>query len=246
MQMQVRSSLRFTNKCLLINQDWWKPNLSWHVYYMKGSNLSAMEITHMVPKNLTATSVIPITIRFVNQQNLALQIYRIVQDFFPPKLAGQVEVYHDLQSTITKERTAKQFGDGVVRVLICTEALTMGCDFQKIEQVIIFKVPKTAPTVLQQGGRGGRDKTIKCWVVLMVEALKHKAVLSKSTPDPKHVKQAGIKKEEDIPVVLKDREVNRVISVDEIKATQQASVNGQGEGEGEGESEASGKTTFFL
>ncbi|KAG9101098.1 hypothetical protein FS749_010281 [Ceratobasidium sp. UAMH 11750] len=99
----------------------------------------------------------------------------------------------------------------------------------------MFKVPKTALTVLQRGGRGGRDKAIKCRVVLMVEASKHKAALSKLTPDPKHVKQAGIKKEEDVPVVLKDQEANRVIGVDKIEATQQASVHGQGEGEGESE-----------
>ncbi|KAG9101097.1 hypothetical protein FS749_010280 [Ceratobasidium sp. UAMH 11750] len=93
---------------------WWKPNLSWHVYYMKGSDSSATEITHMFPKNLAATSVIPMTIIFVDQRSLAFRIYRIVRDFFPPKLAGQVEVYHALQSTIAKEQTAKRFEDGLV------------------------------------------------------------------------------------------------------------------------------------
>ncbi|KAG8729895.1 hypothetical protein FRC10_003317 [Ceratobasidium sp. 414] len=208
MQKQVRSSLRFNDDYLFINQGWWKPNLSWHVYYMKGSDSSIAEITRMFPKDLAATSVIPMSIIFVDQRNLAFQIYRVLRDFLPPELAGRVEVYHALQSTIAKEQAAKRFANGMVRILICTEALTM------------------------RGGRGGRDKTIECRVVLMVEASRHKAALAQLT---KHVKQADIKKEEDVPVDLDGLEANQAIGVDEIEAMERVPVGGQGEGQEESE-----------
>ncbi|KAG8680614.1 hypothetical protein FRC08_016151 [Ceratobasidium sp. 394] len=175
------------------------------------------------------------SIIFVDERELAFRIYRILRNFFPPELAGQIEVYHALQSTIAKEYAAKRFEAGTVRVLICTEALTMGCDFRKIEQVIMFKVPITLPTVLQRGGRGGRDKTIWCRVVLMVEGSKHKAVLSKVAPGPEIVKNATPKKEEDEPLDAGDREEDQVLGVNEIEALERVPVGGQGEGEQESE-----------
>ncbi|KAG8703081.1 hypothetical protein FRC11_010989 [Ceratobasidium sp. 423] len=187
MQNQIRASLRYTDDYLFVNEGYWKPNLSWHVYYMQGSDSSVGEIIYMLPPNLTSTSRLPLTIIFVDQRGLAFEILKTLLEYLPPELASKVEIYHALQSQLAKDIIAEKFAKGLICILICTEALTMasdsrltgGCDFRNIEQVIMFKVPSTLPTVLQRGGRGGRNEKIWCRVVLMVEASKHKLATAK-------------------------------------------------------------------
>jgi ATP-dependent DNA helicase RecQ len=125
MRKQVLSSLRFSDDHLAVNRGWWKPNLSWHVYNIRGSDSGIQEITHMLPKSPTAQTVLPMTIVFVDKRGLAFKILAALLEFLPSELAEQVEVYHALQSEIAKELAAWRFQRGKVRILICTEALTM-------------------------------------------------------------------------------------------------------------------------
>ncbi|KAG8784515.1 ATP-dependent DNA helicase sgs1 [Ceratobasidium sp. 428] len=125
MKKQILSSLHYTDSYLPINRGYWKPNLSWHIYYMYGSNSSVGEVTQMFPKNLNSESVIPQTIIFVDERGLAFRMMDVLREFLPPELGSQVEVYHALQSQLAKDLTAKRFEKGEIRILICTEALTM-------------------------------------------------------------------------------------------------------------------------
>ncbi|KAG8741053.1 ATP-dependent DNA helicase sgs1 [Ceratobasidium sp. 428] len=125
MRKQILGSLHYPSSYLPINRGYWKPNLSWHVYYMKGSNSSVGEVTQMFPKNLDSESVIPQTIIFVDERGLAFRMMDVLREFLPEGLRSQVEVYHALQSQVAKDLTAKRFEKGEIRILICTEALTM-------------------------------------------------------------------------------------------------------------------------
>ncbi|KAG8786408.1 ATP-dependent DNA helicase sgs1 [Ceratobasidium sp. 428] len=137
----------------------------------------------MFPKNLDSKSVIPQTIIFVDERRLAFRVMRVLREFLPPELRKQVEIYHALQSQIAKDLTAKRFENGEIRILICTEALTMGCDFKRVEQVVMLKVPGSAATVLQRGGRSGRDESIQARVVMMVEASKRAQAIADLVPE---------------------------------------------------------------
>ncbi|CUA68571.1 putative ATP-dependent DNA helicase RecQ [Bacillus subtilis subsp, subtilis str. 168] [Rhizoctonia solani] len=229
MQNQIRASLRFRDDYLFINEGYWKPNLSWHVHYMRGSGSSIKEITYAFPRDLTPASHLPMTIIFVDQRGLAFDILQTLLDYLPAELAGKVEVYHALQSQRTKDLIALRFERGELFILISTEALTMGCDFRKIAQVILFKVPATLPTVLQRGGRGGRDANIWCRVVLMVEASKHKAAAAKIAGTATQLKR--IKQEESIEDEI--LQPNEIIGIDEVAALEssnRAEPNDEDEG----------------
>ncbi|KAG9084024.1 hypothetical protein FS749_005560 [Ceratobasidium sp. UAMH 11750] len=125
MREQILSSLRYPDSYLFINRGYWKPNLSWHVHRMKGGDGSVAEIMHLFPTGLDATSILPMTIIFVDKRTLAFKILAVFRNLLPPALVDQVEVYHALQSDIAKAYAAQRFEQGKVRVLICTEALTM-------------------------------------------------------------------------------------------------------------------------
>ncbi|KAG8703094.1 hypothetical protein FRC11_010971 [Ceratobasidium sp. 423] len=105
----------------------------------------------------------------------------------------------------------------------------MGCNFRNIELVILFKVPMTLSTVLQCGGRGGRDENIWCCVVLMVEASKHK----KALPFAGYKKAAEAVKAEDNTVLdgIDHGTTGAVIGIDNIEASEQAVDGSEPEGD---------------
>ncbi|QRV88343.1 DEAD/DEAH box helicase [Ceratobasidium sp. AG-Ba] len=125
MRKQVLSSLRYSDDFEDVNQGYWKRNLSWHVHYMQGSDAAIGEITHMFTKDPATASDIRQSIIFVDKRNLALRIYSVLQKFFPDEFADQIDVYHALQSQAAKDLIAERFAKGEIRILICTEALTM-------------------------------------------------------------------------------------------------------------------------
>ncbi|KAG8699036.1 hypothetical protein FRC08_005542 [Ceratobasidium sp. 394] len=207
MQKQILSSLRYKDDYLPINRGWWKPNISWHAYYMQGSDSSIGEVTRMFPKYLESAEDITPSIIFVDKRALAFRMMSVLRDFLPPELGDQVEIYHALQSQIAKDRTARRFEKGTIKILICTEALTMGCDFRKVVQIILFKVPESLPTVLQRGGRAGRDETIKARVILMVEGSKRALAIAKSSPGSTFAEPMKIEDEDgDLPIEIVDLE----------------------------------------
>ncbi|EUC55079.1 helicase carboxy-terminal domain protein, partial [Rhizoctonia solani AG-3 Rhs1AP] len=161
------------------------------------------------------------TIIFVDQRGLAFDMFEALLDYLPAELGCRVEVYHALQSQLAKDLIAQRFEQGEIDVLFSTEALTMGCDFRKIAQVILFKVPATLPTVLQRGGRGGRDANIWCRVVLMVEASKYKVAAAK--PAGAGARSKRIKEEEDL-VEGENSPSNQIIGVDEVVALENSST----------------------
>jgi superfamily II DNA/RNA helicase len=65
------------------------------------------------------------TIIFVDKRGLAFDILRALVDYLPSELAAQVEIYHAMQSQLAKDLAASKFKKGSIRILICTEALTM-------------------------------------------------------------------------------------------------------------------------
>ncbi|KAG8746305.1 hypothetical protein FRC11_012763, partial [Ceratobasidium sp. 423] len=90
-------------------------------------------------------------------------------------------------------------------------------------------VPMTLSTVLQRGGRGGRDENIWCRVVLMVEASKHK----KALPFAGYENAVETVKGEDNTVLdgIDHGTTGAVIGIDDIEASEQAVDGSEPEGD---------------
>ncbi|KAG2111943.1 P-loop containing nucleoside triphosphate hydrolase protein [Suillus discolor] len=49
--------------------------------------------------------------------------------------------------------------DGFIRILVCTDAVRMGCDMRNIERVILWGMPPSFCALVQRAGRAARDVT---------------------------------------------------------------------------------------
>ncbi|KAG9074186.1 hypothetical protein FRC06_010872, partial [Ceratobasidium sp. 370] len=86
-------------------------------------------------------------------------------------LSGQeasdlIPVYHSLIDNPTKRRTQRRFKKGQARILITTEALTMGADFPNVQLVLNFLSPTLLEIWIQRAGRGARLVALLCIIMV--------------------------------------------------------------------------------
>jgi Helicase conserved C-terminal domain len=81
--------------------------------------------------------------------------------------------YHATLSEEAKERLYSEFkkSDSKIRILVATDALSLGCDVPDIEIIVQYGLPRrwNMSTVLQRFGRAARATGIKAWAIFFVE-----------------------------------------------------------------------------
>ncbi len=68
-----------------------------------------------------------------------------------------VGVYHGALSSEEKMKIQKEFSNGQIKIMICTNAFGMGIDIQNIRYVIVYSLPSSIEDFVQQIGRASRD-----------------------------------------------------------------------------------------
>ncbi|HBS87550.1 MAG: DEAD/DEAH box helicase [Bacteroidetes bacterium GWF2_38_335] len=89
---------------------------------------------------------------FVSGKNMADRLFEIMQERFP----GVVSVIHGNKSQNYRIKSIKQFEAEKHRILIATDVLARGLDFNKISHVINFDTPAYAENYIHRIGRTGR------------------------------------------------------------------------------------------
>ncbi|CAE6482439.1 unnamed protein product [Rhizoctonia solani] len=79
-----------------------------------------------------------------------------------------IAVYHSLLGDLTKRHIESLFRCGKLRILISTEALTMGANFPDIQLVLTLLAPQTLEAWVQHAGRGARSSNILCLCIMIV------------------------------------------------------------------------------
>ncbi|KAG9096998.1 hypothetical protein FS749_007300 [Ceratobasidium sp. UAMH 11750] len=144
--LKLRSGYHFEN---LGN---FRSNLCYGVHRMTGGQKSYSEVGNLFPGADTGISHQAQAIVFVNNYTDA---------------HANVPIDHSLKSEQSKKRIAKQFRQGKARILVSTEAMTMGVDFPKVQKVVNYLVPRTEETWGQRSGRGARDEDEQCECIIM-------------------------------------------------------------------------------
>lgn len=68
------------------------------------------------------------------------------------------DMYHSKTTEKVKSKIRKDMSeDGKIRVLICTNSAGMGVNFQELNHIIHYGIPRQMDTFVQQMGRAGRD-----------------------------------------------------------------------------------------
>ncbi|KAG8721801.1 hypothetical protein FRC08_010138 [Ceratobasidium sp. 394] len=158
-------------------------NLCYGVHRMSGGQKSYSEVGDLFPANGTISEQDQ-AIVFVNSYMDAHAVAGALLKKFGLKgraARNAIPVYHSLKCEQSKKRIAKDFKAGKARILVSTEAMTMGVDFPNVKKVVNYLVPHTQETCGQRSGRGARGEGVKCDCIIMAtpKMLKDAAAICK-------------------------------------------------------------------
>jgi ATP-dependent RNA helicase RhlE len=91
---------------------------------------------------------------FVSSKRHADLLFESLEDEFGEELA----IIHSNKSQNYRLEAVKAFDEGTHRILIATDVIARGLDFEKVSHVINFDVPHFAENYLHRIGRSGRAK----------------------------------------------------------------------------------------
>ncbi|KAJ7245186.1 P-loop containing nucleoside triphosphate hydrolase protein [Mycena haematopus] len=110
---------------------------------------------------------------FIYADNIAtgVEIVDHVTDLLPPELRklGLIRPYNAALSKEYRREAMRQFKNGDIRILVCTDAARMGCNISDIELVVQWKLPGSVSIFVQRAGRAARGRGRTGIAVLLVE-----------------------------------------------------------------------------
>ncbi|KAG8776895.1 hypothetical protein FRC12_000635 [Ceratobasidium sp. 428] len=163
----IKQVLRFNEGSLFVNLGNHRPKLAYSVHRMKKAKSSISELLdYFVDKNKLPGNVLI----FVDSRPLGQLALSLLRNHLAPGIRYKVQIYHAFRSDNVKDLLANMFEkeDGF-GVLICTEALTMGVDYQYVTHVFQLLAPIDSETLAQRGGRAGRNGETVADVVIMAQ-----------------------------------------------------------------------------
>ncbi|KAG9086930.1 hypothetical protein FRC06_002812 [Ceratobasidium sp. 370] len=155
----IIKSLHIKPDYLDINLGCWRPNLRYGVRLMNGGQKSYYEVARLFDPSIAIQDT-PQAMVFVEDCQTGHCVADALRTHF--NLSGQlasdsIPVYHSNLDDLTKRRTERRFKQGKARILVSTEALTMGADFPDVQLVINYLSPTLVDIWLQRAGRNGRS-----------------------------------------------------------------------------------------
>ncbi|KAF8594258.1 P-loop containing nucleoside triphosphate hydrolase protein, partial [Ceratobasidium sp. AG-I] len=174
-------------------------NIEYSIYKMTGGAASYSEICKVLPP----PEEIRQTLVFVDVIHDAHAVAHALREGlgWTGDLAQRIRPYHSNRAEQGKKDTTDAFKNSQCRVIVSTEALTMGCDFSDVEIVVQFGAPDSLVTHVQPIVRGARTQSLWSRGIMMVTAHQHALAVKTS---------AGEEIEEEQKVM--DQNVARFIS----------------------------------
>ncbi|KZV97862.1 P-loop containing nucleoside triphosphate hydrolase protein, partial [Exidia glandulosa HHB12029] len=153
----------------IINLGNHRTNLIWEVRTMKGAAQSVDEVDFMVPEGITKPEDLEQQLLFCNERGQTHVLAHRLMQRLPEHLRHTVEIYHSLRTVRQRAWTMYRFERGETRIIVCSEAIAMGCDFQNVTRVVQFMITDSLTTWIQRGGRGGRNPALTCRCIMLVQ-----------------------------------------------------------------------------
>lgn len=117
-------------------------------YPVANFNTKLNLLAHLLKNNEEMTKILV----FASTKKLADQIFNHIDKLFP----GEVTVIHSNKSQNQRFNAINSFHEGTFRVLIATDVVARGVDFQDISHVINFDTPAEPGDYIHRIGRTGR------------------------------------------------------------------------------------------
>jgi ATP-dependent RNA helicase DDX52/ROK1 len=102
-------------------------------------------------RDLMRKGLQPPVLVFVQSKDRAQQLFReLIYDGL------NVDVIHSDRSQQERDNIVKQFREGKIWILICTELMGRGIDFKGVNLVVNYDFPQSAISYIHRIGRAGR------------------------------------------------------------------------------------------
>ncbi|KZV95226.1 hypothetical protein EXIGLDRAFT_610799 [Exidia glandulosa HHB12029] len=121
----IRDCLQFSDNAEIINLGNFRTNLLWEVRKMNGAGTALHEVDFMLPDSTTSPEDIPQQLLFANSRTQTHQLADRLRSRLPEDLWPTVQVYHSLRTTRQRAWMMYQYEVGVVRIMVCSEAIAM-------------------------------------------------------------------------------------------------------------------------
>ncbi|KZV79421.1 hypothetical protein EXIGLDRAFT_575892, partial [Exidia glandulosa HHB12029] len=165
----IRDVLLFSENAEIINLGNHRTNLLWEVRKMDGASSAVHEVDFMIPKAAECAEDIGQQLLLANSRPQTHILADRLRSHLPESLWHTVQVYHSLRTPRQRAWMMYQYELGTVRIMVCSEAIAMGCDFRNISCVVQFMITDSLTTWIQRAGRGGRNPDIICRCILLVQ-----------------------------------------------------------------------------
>ncbi|KAL1717570.1 P-loop containing nucleoside triphosphate hydrolase protein [Schizophyllum commune] len=148
-----------------------RPNVSLVVRAMQHPMNTYADLDFVIPSSVTEVSDIKKTFIYADNIQSGIEIEDHLEDLLPPDLQsrGIIRPYNAAFSKDYRSEVMRLFREGVVRVLVCTDAAGMGCNIPDIDVVVQWKLTSSLSSFVQRAGRAARGRDRVGLAVLLVE-----------------------------------------------------------------------------
>ncbi|KAF5335493.1 hypothetical protein D9611_012205 [Ephemerocybe angulata] len=183
--IRSKLSLKASAHTVALTND--RPNVALSVQTLKHSEESKGDMRILIPEDAIYPSDVPVAAIYCNQRltcETAADAARKWACEAGPLLSAPEEwivFYHSAIGSTRKREIEEGIQSGKIRLVFCTDALGMGCDFRNIKRVILWGLPPSFCALAQRAGRAARDMEMDGEAILYVTAAAVKKGIAAST-----------------------------------------------------------------
>ncbi|KAF8174075.1 P-loop containing nucleoside triphosphate hydrolase protein [Pholiota molesta] len=170
-----------------------RPNVSQVVRAMEHPANTFHDLDFLIPTTISSPADIPKGFLYSDD----IKAGSLITDYLNNRVdtqyreLGLIRPYNATMSKIYRKQVMKLFRDGKIRILVCTDAAGMGCDFPDIDIVVQWKVPDTLSSWVQRAGRAARGIGRQGLAVMIVEKPAFEIAAFPQQLDPHHSQGRG-------------------------------------------------------
>ncbi|TDL17321.1 hypothetical protein BD410DRAFT_883828 [Rickenella mellea] len=166
----IREKLGLATDCKFIQISNARYNVSLQVRKLTGKESTKSSLRFAIPHGAVKPEDIPIQLIYCNTVNDTQDICEALRAWLKDLNISEdcVAFYNAKIGSDTKRHLEEQLRKGLIQILVCTDAVGMGCDMRNIFRIILWKLPPSFCALVQRSGRAARDFSCYGTAVLIV------------------------------------------------------------------------------